>query len=423
MLVVHTPGQTDQASSLCDLLELALSLPDGAITCSSLPGYALRHTAPGIEEWSAAVNAAGAVIALVDDEALCNPQYLFELASAACLNKRLVLLLERETDREALPWQLERTPTVRRNDRAALVSMVEDLGFQLDVAPRLGDDMQAVVQQLLQDAPSGANGRGSAFPGSDGVELVSPRGEFFDDGSSETTTRTVSPSGTPLPLESDPPLLAEPFDDAEELVSDDDFIALEDDELSEIPEDFLGEDAESRLSEAPPDIASAELCLEAGRAISECSFHREEGGDFGTELDDPFGRFVNAVGGNWEELKRIDDVDVWLGATDNLLQTLPPDTRHLSDWFELGFQFTTLTSIAEQGLPDDPEQRAAYHEIWRQSMAQFQRSAEGARLRHADVTQMQFLLESLITPEGKRDYSTIPRSLETLRNYAVMADR
>ena len=105
---------------------------------------------------------------------------------------------------------------------------------------------------------------------------------------------------------------------------------------------------------------------------------------FIAELERSFGCFIDAVGGNWLELKRIGDIEVWLGATDNLLEvarrrarsTSPTGTRSASS-------SPTLQSIVAQGVPDEPEQLAVFQELWEQSMAAFQSAAESARSRRA----------------------------------------
>jgi hypothetical protein len=168
---------------------------------------------------------------------------------------------------------------------------------------------------------------------------------------------------------------------------------------------------------------TCEMSFDAGRAIAECSFHRDTGGDLAAELDGPFGRFVDAVGGSWQQLKRLGDVELWLGATDNLLESLPAARRDACEWYEIGFQFSTLSSIVEQGLPEHGEQRAACEELWKKSMAQLRTSAVSAGVAPREIRKLQAQLENLIGPGEKRDYKNLGRAFDELRQCCAAADR
>lgn len=394
ILIIHTPSQLEQASSLVDLLEASLSLPPGAILCSSLPGYAWSsRSAPSSDQparFTATLDAIGAAIALVDGAAVRDPQLCFDLAAAWARGKRIALLADSSALRDQLPTQLGRAQVIARMDRAGLASMVEDLAFELGLSPRLGQDAQRALE-LLSSAPPPPDKETNGTPAHD-------------------STTDAYAEARDLPMTAAVP--SEVADNGE-LTSDDEL------ELSDADVEPLREpELPSQL-----DAVSRELSLEAGRAISECSFHRDEQGDFSIELERSFGRFVDAVGGNWPELKRLGDIDVWLGATDNLLQSLPQDSQHISEWYELGFQFSTLRSIAEHGLPADPTERAVYEELWNQSMAAFRESAKSARIAAREARRVQKLLENLIGPEPQRDYTNVARSLQELRVLAEEADR
>jgi hypothetical protein len=392
ILIIHTPSQLEQASSLVDLLEASLSLPNGAIHCSSLPGYAWSsRSTPSAEQpaqFTAMLDGVGAAIALVDGATVHDPQLCFDLAAAWARGKRIALLADSSERRDELPAQLGRTQVVARVDRAGLVAMVEDLAFELGLSPRLGQDAQRALE-VLSSAPPPAdkptNGQHSQSAGGYAVVQAVP----------ETAA---------IPIEA---------------VANDEITSDDEVELSDADFEPLREPETAK----PSNAASRELSLEAGRAISECSFHRDEGGDLSDELERSFGRFIDSVGGNWGELKRLGDVELWLGATDNLLESLPQESRHISEWYELGFQFSTLRSIAEHGLPADPMERAVYQELWDQSMTAFRESAKSARVAAREARRVQALLENLIGPEPQRDYTNVARSLHELRSLAAEADR
>jgi len=83
----------------------------------------------------------------------------------------------------------------------------------------------------------------------------------------------------------------------------------------------------------------------------------------------------------------------------------------------------TLKSIAEQGTPADPSDRAVYDEMWQQSMNAFLEAAKNARVATHEARHVQSLLENLIGPETQRDYANAALSLKELRGLAESADR
>lgn len=411
ILIIHTPSQLEQASSLVDLLEASLELPEGAILCSSLPGYAWPATLPSKPsqpaEFTAALDSVRAAIALLDGSAVRDPQLCFDLAAAWARGKRIALLADHTERRSELPAQLSEATLIERMDRAGLVGMVEDLAFDLGVRPRIGQEAQRALEQL-SSAPPPPNPEDTALDATEGIN------------GTEVPLRAAPgsiPAASAIPVESFP---EDELDEDEEFeLGDDDVEPLREaiEPLHEMPR-------ETPAALAQPQVAtSCELAFEAGRAVSECSFHRDEGGDFAGELEGVFGRFVDSVGGSWEELRSLGDVELWLGATDNLLDALPEPEKQVSEWYEAGFQFSTLRSIAEQGFPEDPEQRSVYQELWDQSMAAFRNATDAANVPAREARRVQALLENLIGPESQRDYSNLARSLSELRSLAQEADR
>jgi hypothetical protein len=444
ILIIHTPGQLNEVSTLVDLLEASLALPSGAIACSSLPGYAWAgRNAPAAERqasFSQALQDAQAAIALVDDHAIGDAQLWFDLAAAWARGKRVAVLADHAERRTQIPLQLGGGEVIDRLDRSAIVGLVEDLAFQLGVRPRIGQDAQRAIQQLSSAPPPmavekevptvrppAAQTRSGGATGVDTIEAMPPppavpnelRAEADVTDPDVTQPAAVQPAPVsepePEPISPEPEpepepisataLPAEPADDGDAYeLNDGDFEPL-------------------RAFEPELAPVSCQLSLEAGRAISECSFHREEGENLIAELERSFGCFIDAVGGNWLELKRLGDVEVWLGATDNLLASLPPHKTYIASWYEVGFQFATLHSIAAQGVPNDPEQLAVFQELWEQSMTAFRQAAEIVQVGARDLRRQQALLENLIGPEQRRDYSNIGRSLDELRGLAQAADR
>jgi hypothetical protein len=431
ILIIHTPAQLDDASTLVDLLEASLSLPEGAIACSSLPGYAWASRASAEVErartFAAALDTAHAAIALVDADAFKDPQLWFDIAAAWARGKRVAVVADSAARRAQMPQQLAGdAEVIERVDREALVALIEDLAFDLGVRPRIGIEAQRALE-LLSSAPPPP----PVALGEQDMPTVRASIATLANASAFAAAEAVPPApAAPAELNG---RVADRGTDAAYELSDHDFEQVPAFEpFAEI--DAAGEEVEAEAPldplpdlEPPADSVSCQLSLEAGRAISECSFHRGAGGDFSDELqldlERSFGCFIDAVGGNWMELKRLGDTDLWLGATDNLLEGLEPRRRYIADWYEIGFQFAALHSIAGQGIPDEPEQRAMYEQLWEQSMQAFQSSAESASVDPRERRRQQALLENLIGPESRRDYTNVARSLQELRALAEAADR
>jgi hypothetical protein len=409
ILIIHTPSQLEEASGLVDLLEASLSLPEDAIVCSSLPGYASSSRSGvgmGGAEFSALVDQLGAALALCDGPALQHAQLWFDAAAVWSRGKRLAVVIDAPELAAQLPSQLANAPAVVRTERDAVIGLIEDLAFDLGIDPRLGQDAQRALEQFSSFPPPAI--AASAAPA---VQASEPRQP--EPSQSYEAVDTVPPPA----LVSDEVLEVADleYDDGEE-----ELYEVEDSEVEAI--DPALAPRHSQIEAIEPRL-TCEMSLAAGRALAECAFHRESGADFAAELEAPFGAFVDAAGGSWDELKPLGDIEVWLAATDNLLQALAGTRRDVCEWYEIGFQFATLRSIAEQGPPEDVEQRAVYQEMWSRSMAQLRTSAASAGVAPREIRRLQALLENLIGPEKKRDYGNLGRAVVALSEHAAAADR
>jgi hypothetical protein len=480
ILIIHTTEQLEQASNLVDLLETSLALDAGAIVCTSLPGYARADSSQPLEDMSAA-------IALVDDSSVGVTQFWFDLATAWTTGRRIAVVLGVPELRSSLPVQLQQPHITVRPDRDALRTRVEDLAFDLGVSPRLGRDALRLLDQLSTLPPPHLSPSSPAMSGSDlaeprtalrdrRVREPEERETFEPRAFEQRDTFERSPALERDTLESErafepassferdtlesiaEPLRARPesdFADTPPFSSSDTAQSLRGDaafdSFIEVPApapipQLIGDDGIEEMDELDPlelvdepepepeaspvsrfsqtvTRLRCEAALDAGRAIAECSFHRDDGGDIVSELEDSFGRFIEAIGGRWGELVRLGDVELWLGATDNLLEALPSSARAVAEWYEIGFQYATLKCIAEQGVPEDAEARSVYEEMWNRSMQQLWESAESAELPRRETRRVQTQLENVIGPSAYRDYSNLAASLATLRDMARNADR
>ncbi|HET8937170.1 MAG TPA: hypothetical protein VFN67_27200 [Polyangiales bacterium] len=179
------------------------------------------------------------------------------------------------------------------------------------------------------------------------------------------------------------------------------------------PEQPNGSDVFARLP-------TCEMALEAGRAVSDCLFNRDEIDNFAAELDQPLGHLIECLGASWLELRGEQDLDTWVAVTDHLLQTLPDEVRKVEEWYRVGFELATLHNLAGQLVLDGTDAAAEQH--WRGALERFLMRAERAEIGYENLGRVLGLLENLAGPSHERDLSNIPRSLEELRRYAAGAD-
>ncbi len=395
VFISHARTKAAEAMGIVDVLEAALPLWEGAIGCSSLSGYGV-----GLDP-HAALESAQAVIAWVDGDSLQDPRIAFELGVASGLRKWIVLVTDVPRLANRLPWSIGQSTVVLRDDHSALRAMVEDVAFQLNLQPRLGPDASEAIQRVSEPprAPATDSTRSpAAAPTPPVAQVRSAAAPARAETEYEAIAAVPPASNAPLSAPSPRALRGDPTGEFD--LADADLMALAVDLRDE---------------------AGCRMAFEAGRAISSCAFHREERTDFVREIDLPFGRFVDGVGGDWGALAKLADVDVWIGAAENLLDALPHEQSGLAAWYVVGFEFATMLNLATEGVPEDAARRATFNRSWQAAAARFRRFAADCMQDDA-ASRIQSQLENLLGPDAGRDYTNVARSLEALRAEAARAD-
>ncbi len=369
VFVCHAKSDIEATSDIVDLLETALELPPGALASSSLPGYSsdVRSEA----ELYSMLCSSQVILALFTAKSAQDTEFCFELGAAWALGIRIVPLLTGTTGVRDLPWAVRNMPPVQAQDRAAWLRLVQDLAGHVGVRVRAASEARIALDEIAASAsiaPPASSHSSAVFP--------ALRGHALTPGSAAVSGVVESAAAT------------EPQREAE---------------MSSLP--------------------SSEMSFEAGRALSECVFHRDQPMDFARELSQPFGRFVDALGGKWQDLSRLQDLDVWTAVTDNLLHGLPPERQHLTDWYELGYEVTTLHNIAGQIASSRPDEHAELEALGHESFEHFLERAEAARIPYQELARVLGLLENLMGPPSQRDFTNVTRSVEELRRQAASADR
>ena len=424
MFVCHAKSDIEATSEIVDALENALEFPNGTLVASSLPGYASDVHGEG--ELHAMLTGATLMLALFTERSTYDPEFVFELGAAWALGIDVLPLLLGATSPNDVPWPLRDRPSLRAQEEAAWSDLVQQLSHRLQVPLRKPSQPPAAVEPetapvdvkaLIGEPQLTAAEAAEPEPVRAAPEPVraapaepepEPEPDLAPEPVRDNPVSIVAPvmvHGQPRPTPQIPPPAAIPA------------------EAFQLPEPPLAADAFEPPSDVRSSLPSYRMSLEAGRALSDCVFNREEQLDFTRELEEPFGRFVEAMGGSWRDLSQRQDFDIWLGTAENLLQSLPAEGKRISAWYEVGYELAILHNLAGQGLFDSDERRMDAERLWRKALERFLIRAENARIPYEDLGRVLALLENLVAPRSERDLSNIARSLDELRRYAVGADQ
>ncbi|HEX4353331.1 MAG TPA: hypothetical protein VHZ95_10460 [Polyangiales bacterium] len=386
LFVCHAKSAIESTSEAVDGLENTLNFPEGSLFTSSLPGYSSGTRSE--EELHNMLAGTSVVLALVTESSVEDPEFTFELGAAWALGIDLVPLLYGDTDASQMPWPLRDYPVVRPEKPGAWDKLVADLALRLDVPAR--------------PAPS-------HLPPPLANHLPPPSAALADDSlvsDSEITADVVIGSSVSV---------APVIDVATSVIATSTSSSFAEQAIDEL----MG-DRTVATSDVFARLPTCEMSLEAGRAVSDVAFNRAEITDFEGELSKPLGKFVDAIGGSWSELRALRDLDTWQAATENLLDNLPSDLQRVAEWYQLGFELSTLHNLAGQLKLDGADRDA--EQTWRTALDRFLTRAENARIGYEKLGTVLSLLENLAGPSSERDLSNIGRSLEEVRRYAAGAD-
>ena len=441
LFVCHANAEIESTSEVVDVLENALDFPAGSLLTSSLPGYSSEaHKAEALRD---ALSETSVVLALISENSLKDPGFNYELGAAWALGVRTVGVYLGDPAHLQLPlaWPLQSLEVVCGQDPSDWASLIGDLSLRLGLVPRPAATQPPHVSvhppaaapslsELLPAAPSFSadpppTAASSEADFSDLNEETAP-GKRRPAFRNELPPRAFAPSDE-LPQPAFDALRAPPRG----VRSSEPPAPAYDSELrptapaydSELRPTARAEEAaaavalDSDVYARPP---SCEVGLEAGRAVSDCLFNRNQVEDFEAELARPLGRLVDSIGGSWDELRSAQNFDGWRQTTETLLRNLPREVAYVEDWYQLGFELAILHNLAGQLVLDGSD--AAAEQQWRGALERFLERAEKAEIGYENLAKVLGLLENLAGPSSQRDLANIGRSLEELRRYAAGAD-
>lgn len=376
IFVSHCAADHALGAQVAEFLRAAL---EGArISESSLPGREPSGGADSLAAVKQELSGAAVVIGIITSHAFDSGEVPFQLGAAWALGKRLVLLLSPDGDARELYLPMGHAD--------ALVLGPESL---VELAASLAGRMVGSRFELSNHAKRAL---AALFPEWSGLDRESSEHPITSPRDSATTQQQwpLDENGQPRPSQPPPPM-------ATEMDS-------------------------GIVPHARPGLPSCGSSLLAGRAVSDCVFNREQGGPFADELDVPFGAFLAALGGNWSVLRELEDLDVWLEAADNVLETLSISEQHVRFWYEIGFQLATLINLAGRELDGGGPPDSDAQQLWQGSWAALRISAQHAGLEPAVLEEMHGMLENLRGPLAVRDYANLARVQECMRELANRRD-
>jgi hypothetical protein len=372
IVISYGTQDSDLGSRIVHFFQAMLSAVE--VSGSSLPGHVPGGGDDSLAALKQRLASAEVVVGLITPRALASGEVPFQLGAAWSLGTRLVLLLEPGDTHAELYLPMGHAEMLVLGPEA-LIELAVSLAGPAGAAGMPGNDLTAAAREALA----------LLFPDFPGLDRASSERPI--NRPSSVTTQQMwplkengEPGGPPpAPARSTPP-------------------------------------------PAHRTLPSCNASLQAGRAIADCVFHRDQGGRFGDELDQPFGAFLSGLGADWSTLRKLDDLDVWLEAAENVLATLPADGQRIAAYYEVGYQLSTLINLAHRvGEGAGP----ANHEVaaqWRGAYAALREAAHALPEAGAVVGDLEPMLENLYGPMPPRDTANLGRIQQRIRDLADRAD-
>jgi hypothetical protein len=381
IFISHSNGDSELAGHLVEVL--AGMIEGAQVGCSSLPG----HEPAGGEDSFAALKQqlgdADVVVGAITARAVASNEVPFQLGAAWALGKRLLLLLGADASATELYLPMGYAEALVLGPEALL-----ELCASIAVGAGVHSEMSPRARAAL----------GHLFPDWHGLDRESSERPIAAEQRDSGTTQPLWPVEPAEPAEQSPQSATAGA-------------------AAPITQRFMAEAVAAR-----PGLPSCSASVQAGRAVSDCVFNRDQGGAFADELDVPFGAFLASLGGNWSSLRDLGDLDVWLEAADNLLGTLTPAEQHVRRWYEVGFQLATLLNLAGRELEHDQAGNGELGPLWQAAWSAFDEAAKEAAVEPAAVEELRDMLENLRGPQQGRDYANLGRLQERVRELASRCD-
>jgi hypothetical protein len=437
IFICHCEADTQWVDLLVEYLEACSEAP-ASIRCSYLPGYALSNDESDSEDLKEALMRADVVVAITTHEALASAQYMVELGASWAFDTWIIPVMRSRFESRYLPKPIrDLTPITLNGPDDAII-----LAQQMNVGHVDSQQSQTALHRLFEN-PDQLKMRTDVGAGSVPTQQttetdVSPTSEqdisqtetkSEAEASREAALHQHSENDNQLEMRTDVGTASIPTQQTTETdvtsTSEQDIPQAE----MKSEADASRETASSPIDSAPSsaeekvDYPSPIASLNAGIAFTDCVFNRNDTSSFAKELDNPLGTFVKALGGNWDALRKLDDVDIYNSATENLMTSLPPTRSEISCWYDIGSRISTMLNIAGRGLPQDAQERELTEQKWQSCFSSFRYLAMQVNISDQDVADIQEMLKNLIGPPSDKDYTNMARCLDKVRQCAMVSNR
>jgi hypothetical protein len=136
IFVSHAASDVQLARGLIALVEACLNVPEGAIRCTSVPGYRLDGGNSAGETLRRNLEECSVVVALLTKASLESSFVLMELGAAWGFRKTAIPLLAPGLAFEDLPGPFKDVHALQMSDVTDVASLIETLGKQADLPAR-----------------------------------------------------------------------------------------------------------------------------------------------------------------------------------------------------------------------------------------------------------------------------------------------
>ena len=169
VIVSHSSKDERAAKALVDCLERALVIPQGAVLCTSVPGYKLSVGDEADDILKGNLRACAVVIGLISRESLRSHYVVMELGASWVLGKATCPVLLAGVDFAELPGPLRSTHAARATERTDVANLIDVVRIKAKFARR--DDtarLTAAIDEFVTAAAStstlDAAGRAASKP-------------------------------------------------------------------------------------------------------------------------------------------------------------------------------------------------------------------------------------------------------------------
>ncbi len=147
LFISHAHRDVDIAERIVTALELAMNVPDGAIRCTSVPGYKLDLGSMAPDVLRHELASAEGVVAILTPNSLASQWVLFELGATWLQTKRTIPLLGGGLRNDDIPGPLRGAAGGQLQEASALVQFLDQVMKTLGWPPR---NMLAAYDKLSQ---------------------------------------------------------------------------------------------------------------------------------------------------------------------------------------------------------------------------------------------------------------------------------